>query len=30
VGRELLGFVWAIAAQVDKEQRDRGTRGQAA
>jgi transposase len=30
VGRELLGFVWAIGMQVEKEQRARVARGQAA
>jgi transposase len=30
VGRELLGFVWAIGIQVEKELRIRSTRGQAA
>lgn len=30
VGRELLGFVWAIGMQVEREQRARAARGQAA
>jgi transposase len=30
VGRELLGFVWAIGMQVEKEQRARAARGRAA
>jgi transposase len=30
VGRELLGFVWAIGVQVEKEQRARAGRGRAA
>lgn len=30
VGRELLGFVWAIGMQVEKEQRARAARGHAA
>ena len=30
VGRELLGFVWAIGMQVEKEQRVRAARAQAA
>jgi hypothetical protein len=30
VGRELLGFVWAIGVQVEKEQRVRAASGRAA
>lgn len=30
VGCELLGFVWAIAIQVEKEQRARASHGQVA
>ena len=30
MGRELLGFVWAIGMQVEKEQRTRGAHGRAA
>ena len=30
VGRELLGFIWAIGMQVEKEQRTRSARGRVA